>query len=187
MSGNKILVFAGSARTGSFSKKLAAFAAKALGEAGGKVTLIDLANYPAGVYNGDDEASHGIPEKMKEFKALIASHDGLFIATPEYNGSVPPLLVNVLSWASRPEGKEASCAAFAGKKVAISASSPGGLGGVRVVPRLRDYMAELGAITIPGFATVPQAHEAFSDEGELTNSFAVDTVKDLAERLVATA
>ena len=34
---------------------------------------------------------------MQAIKAMVRSHDGLLIATPEYNGFIPPLLVNLFS------------------------------------------------------------------------------------------
>ena len=181
----KVLVFAGSTRKDSVNKKLAVVAADAARAAGGDVTLIDLADYPAPVYDGDFEANEGIPQTMRDLKALIASHDGMIIVTPEYNGFVPPVLVNSLDWVSRPEGDEASCAAFAGKKVAIAAASPGGMGGVRVIPRLRDFLAELGVMTVPGFVTLPGAYKAFDDNGKLTNVATVAVLDGLVARLLA--
>jgi len=185
MSKKKILVFAGSARKDSFNKKLAAVAATEAREAGGEVTLADLADYEAPVYHGDLEETDGLPQSMRGFKALVNSHDAMIIVTPEYNGSVPPLLVNTLSWVSRPEGDEEACSAFVGKKAALAATSPGGLGGVRVIPRLRDYLAELGVVTIPGFATVPSAYGAFGEDGTLTDSRAHEMVRKLAENIVS--
>ncbi|MGQ7843570.1 NADPH-dependent FMN reductase [Granulosicoccus sp. 3-233] len=181
----KILVFAGSSRKDSVNKKLAAVAASRAGAAGAEVTLLDLADYPAPVYDGDIEEQDGLPATMQSFKALCASHDALIIVSPEYNGCIPPLLVNVMSWASRPEGDEASCAAFKGKKVAIAAASPGGLGGVRVIPRLRDFLAELSFEVVPGFATLPGAYKAFDDEGELVNETSSRTLGALVDRLLA--
>lgn len=181
----KILVFAGSARKGSVNKKLAAVAADYATLAGAEVTLIDLAEYEAPVYDGDIEEQSGLPASMQQFKALCASHDALLIVTPEYNGFVPPLLVNVMSWASRPESEEASCAAFKGKKVAIAAASPGGLGGVRVIPRLRDMLAELSFEVIPGFATLPGAYKAFDESGALTDTTSATVLKGLIDRLLA--
>ncbi len=183
----KILVFAGSARQGSVNKKLAAVLAEETRKRGAEVSLIDLAAYPAPLYNGDLEAAEGLPQSMRAFKGLVVSHDALLIVTPEYNGHVPPLLFNTLSWASRPEGDEAGAAAFRGKTTAIAAASPGRLGGVRVLPRLRDYLAELGAVTIPGFMTLPGAFQAFDDKGGLLDEAADAAAKDLARRLVAAA
>ena len=181
MSG-KILVFAGSARKGSFNKKLAAAAHRLAVEAGLEAALADLADYEAPVYNGDIEAGGGLPAPMREFRSLIASHDGLLIVTPEYNGHVPPLLVNTFSWASRPDGDDKSNV-FAGKRVAIAAASPGGLGGVRVVPRLRDMVAELGAVAVPGFVTLPGAPDAFDGEGNLTAEAPKEALRGLVQRL----
>jgi len=181
----KVLVFAGSARSGSFNKKLAAYGAKALTAAGADVTLIDLADYPAAIYNGDYEDATGMPGSMRELKTLIASHDAVMISTPEYNGCVPPLLVNVLSWTSRPDGDKPNAPVFRNKPVAIMATSPGGRGGIRVIPRLRDCLAEVGAMVIPGFATVAGAAKAFDEDGALIGEHEANAVTDLAERLVA--
>jgi chromate reductase, NAD(P)H dehydrogenase (quinone) len=185
MSKKNILVFAGSARKDSFNKKLAAIAAAETRAAGAEVTLVDLADYVAPVYHGDLEEADGLPQTMRDFKALVRSHDALFIVTPEYNGFVPPLLVNTLAWVSRPEGDEDACIAFAGKTAALAATSPGGLGGVRVIPRLRDCLAELGVVTIPGFVTVPKAFEAFGDDGMLIDSSAQAMVRNHARNLVS--
>jgi len=180
----QILVFAGSTRKGSFSKAFAGAAARAIDEAGGVAQLIDLGDFPATIYNQDEEAANGLPETMQRLKAAIAGSDGLMVSTPEYNGCVPPLLINVLSWVSRPEGDEAASAVFAGKPVAVMACSPGGMGGVRVIPRLRDFLCELGCVPVSGFASLAQAHEAFDDQGNLVSEQVAGMVEGLAGRLV---
>ncbi len=90
----KILVFAGSIRSGSLSARLAALAAKELALADADVTLISLADYPLPIYDGDLEDEKGIPENAAKLARLIAANQGVFIATPEYNNSLPPLLKN---------------------------------------------------------------------------------------------
>ena len=97
-----ILIFAGSARRGAFSKQLAAAATTVVAQAGAKPTLIDLADFEAPLYNADLEDGAGIPQSVLDFRRLVATHHGLMIATPEYNGFVTPLLLNMLCWASRP-------------------------------------------------------------------------------------
>jgi chromate reductase len=66
-----------------------------------------------------------MPDKVKEFKTKIREADGILIATPEYNFSVPGVLKNAIDWASRPYGDNP----FDGKPVAIMSASPGMLGG----------------------------------------------------------
>ena len=61
---------------------------------------------------------------MQAIKAMVRSQNGLLIATPEYNGFIPPLLVNLFSWTSRPEPHEPPGLVYQGKPVALVASIP---------------------------------------------------------------
>ena len=79
------------------------------------------------------------------------------IAAPEYNGFVIPLLLNMLYWASRPSPGDDFGTVFQARPLAFMASNPGRLGGVRVILRLHDIVAELVMIAIPGFMTVADA------------------------------
>src|SRR6187401_3799495 len=107
MANPRILVFAGSIRTGSFNARLAAIAAKEIALAGAEVTRISLADYPMPIYDGDLEAASGPPENAIKLKRMMMAHPGVFIASPEYNASVTPLLKNTLDWISRVrDGKE---------------------------------------------------------------------------------
>jgi NAD(P)H-dependent FMN reductase len=185
----KILVFAGSARRDSFNKKLAQAAAQIAETKACGVTLVDLADYVAPVYNGDDEADGGIPKTMLAFKALMKEHDAFLIASPEYNGFVPPLLINIFSWCSRPEEGDTMLVATRGKHIGLMATSPGGLGGIRMLPRLREALADLGAITLPGMVSVGSAMKAFDDEGQIVDEQTkariealIDTVIDAASK-----
>jgi len=184
MSNPKILVFAGSARSGSFNKKLAIATAAIAEKTTAKVTFADLADYPAPVYNGDDETATGLPQTMRDFKKLMQQHNGIIVASPEYNGHVPPLLVNTFGWCSRTEGDEKGKVAFDGKKALIMAASPGRLGGIRVIPRLRDTLAELSVVVVPGFVTLPTAADAFDDNGNLTDEQLTNKIKQLIEKLI---
>ena len=61
---------------------------------------------------------------MQAIKAMVRSQNGLLIATPEYNGFIPPLLVNLFSWTSRPKPHEPPGLVYQGKPVALVASIP---------------------------------------------------------------
>ena len=121
---------------------------------------------------------------MIDFRRLVASHDGMVLASPEYNGFVTPLLLNILCWASRPSPGDDFGTVFDGRPVALMASSPGRLGGVRVIPRLRDVVTELGMVPVPGFVTVPEAGSAFTDLGRLVDKRTEDTLVGLVKRLM---
>ena len=184
MTDTRILVFAGSARSGSINKKLAIATAAIAEKTSAKVTFADLADYPAPVYNGDDETANGLPQTMRDFKKLVQQHDGFIVVSPEYNGHVPPLLVNTFGWISRTEDGEKGLVAFKGKKAAIMAASPGRLGGIRVIPRLRDSLAELGVVVVPGSITLPSAESAFDDNGNLADEPLTKRVRLHIEKLI---
>jgi NAD(P)H-dependent FMN reductase len=185
-----ILVFAGSTRRDSFARKLAAAVVPALMAAGGKVTHVNLADFDMPIYNGDLEAEHGLPENVRKLQILIASHDALLIATPEYNGSITPLELNVLDWCSRPDKDNPTTSGtgiFADKPAAIISSSPGPLGGMRALFHLRDLLGYLGMIVVPQQLAVGKAHEAFAADGSLADKKQQAALEGVARALVGTA
>ena len=98
----KILIMAGSLRTGSHNARLAALAAKELALAEADVTRISLADYPLPLFDADLAAASGLPRQAVEAQgACCAAHQGVFITSPEYSASVTPLLKNAIDWISR--------------------------------------------------------------------------------------
>lgn len=163
----KLLCFAGSTRSGSFNQTLAGAMAKELSLMEMDVTYLSLADYPLPLFDVEDEAEKGLPENAIKLAKMIASHDGVFIASPEHNGSVTPLLKNTLDWLSRVPAKEQD--PFAKPVYAIGAASPGKLGGMRSLAHLRDILTALGSLTIPEQLSIGAAHEAFDNKGNLKN------------------
>lgn len=181
----KILAFAGSSRKESLNKKLIKIAAKGASDAGVMVTLIDLADYPMPLYNGDLETDEGIPESASKFKKLLIEHDGFMIASPEYNGSFSPLLKNALDWASRSESDdEEDYIAYKGKVAVILSASPGALGGSRGLVFLRMLLSNMGVIVLPDQKSIPKANNAFNGDGFLIEEKHQKSVLKLGNELV---
>src|SRR5260370_42637826 len=109
---SRILAFAASARSESFNKKLVAITAQGARQAGAEVTLIDLEDFPLPLFDQDLEAEQGMPENGKELKKLFIDHDGLLIASPEYNSSITAVLKNAIDWVSRPAAGEPTLVAL---------------------------------------------------------------------------
>jgi NAD(P)H-dependent FMN reductase len=186
MAAPKILVFGGSIRSGSLSAKLAALAAKEIALADGDVTHISLADYPLPIYDGDLEAAKGVPENAMKLAGLIAANDGIFIATPEYNHSLPPLLKNAIDWTSRIRGS--SGIHYRGKVYAIGSTSDGMIGGARALIDLRKVLATgLGAIVIAERIEVGRAQDAFDETGHLIPEAPAKLLKSVARHLVEIA
>jgi chromate reductase, NAD(P)H dehydrogenase (quinone) len=186
----RVLVFAGSARREALSKRVARAAAASVAAAGGTPTLIDLADFEMPLYSGDIEASTGLPEAALRLQALIGGHDALLIASPEYNGSMTPLLLNTLDWCSRTDrqGRQPTgLAVFTGKPAALVGSSPGALGGLRALVHLRDLLGYLGMLVIAPQFTVPRANEAVDAEGCFADERQKAALDGVASALVRVA
>lgn len=182
----KILAFSGSSRRDSFNKKLVQIAAEGAKAAGANVTLIDLADYPMPIYNGDLEAEQGLPEAAKAFKQLLIDHDGLLIASPEYNSSFPALLKNAIDWASRAESPdEGRLIAYQGKMAGLMCATPGGLGGTKGLTMLRLQLEYIGVMVLPHQESVSVAHKAFDENGALLDSDKSDAVKQVGAELAS--
>jgi chromate reductase len=183
----KILAFAGSARAASLNKKLIALAAEGARAASAKVTLIDLADFPMPLFDQDLEDRDGMPEHAARFKKLLIDHDGLLIASPEYNSAFSPLLKNCLDWASRATSEnEPPLLAYRGKFASLMAASPGALGGLRGLVFLRMLLANIGINVLATQKAIPAAYEAFAEDGSLKNARDAQAVADLGRELAET-
>ncbi len=114
---------AGSLRSGSFNLSLLKAAARLVPE---DVSLEIAPIHEIPLYNADLERDVGVPAPVSSLQDRIAAADGLILATPEYNGSVPGVLKNVLDWLSRPPDQIDRV--FRGRPVAVIGATPGGLG-----------------------------------------------------------
>jgi chromate reductase len=183
----KLLMFAGSARTASTNKKLAALAASIARDADVDVTLIDLKDFDMPIYNGDIEAETGLPENAKRLKQLFVDHDGLFIASPEYNSSISPLLKNALDWISRPHTEnEPSLWAYRGKVAALGSVAPGALGSLRGLVTLRMMLGNIGVTVVPNQVAVSNGLGAFDDAGTLQSEQLSQMLTATVDQLILT-
>ncbi len=171
----KILAFAGSSRADSFNVRLVKLMAEGARAAGAEVTVLDLKHYPLPIFNEDLESA-GRPENVGKLKQLFLDHDGLLIASPEYNSSLSPLLKNTIDWVSRPDEGEPILAAYQSKVAGIAAASPGGLGGLRGLVHLRAILSNIGVTVLPKQIAIGQAFNAFDDAGQLVDQRQQETV-----------
>lgn len=180
----KILAFAGSTRRDSLNRRLVKFAADRVREAGSEVTLIDLRDFALPLYDGDLEDAEGAPANATKLYELMKLHGALLLSCPEYNSSISGVLKNAIDWVSRPRQGEPSLAAFSGKVAALLSASPGALGGLRGLSHVRSILSSIGVLVIPNQVSVPQAHKAFAEDGELIDAGLSKKISLLASELV---
>lgn len=155
-----IIALSGSLRKDSLNTRLAnALAARAPDD----VAIEAATCHGIPLYDGDLEASEGIPNAVTELRDRIRAADALILITPEYNGGMPGVLKNTLDWLSRPP-KEMS-PTFRNRPTALAGATPGGMG---------TAMAQAGALVVirqfkvqlfPDHLRVSRAHEALSEDG----------------------
>ena len=180
----KILAFAGATRSGSNNKKLIRLAARDAEAAGADVTLIDLADYPLPLFDGDLETKDGLPANGRKLKDLFIAHHGLLLAAPEYNSSITGVMKNAIDWVSRPVKGEPPLNGFTGKFAALLAASPGALGGLRGLVHVRMILGNLGVVVLPNQLAIAKADAAFDATGEMVDATQRAGVKAVADRLV---
>lgn len=183
----KVLAFGGSLRKESWNKRLAARAAVGAREAGAEFTLLDLAAYPLPVYDGDIEASSGLPDNALKLKDIFLEHDALLVSSPEYNSSLSAALKNTIDWVSRPRPAEPPLACFDNKVAGLLAASPGALGGLRGLVHLRAILSNIKVHVIPDQLAIAKAHEAFAPDGSLKDAQQDEAVRTIGRRVALIA
>jgi chromate reductase, NAD(P)H dehydrogenase (quinone) len=182
----KILVLSGSLRPRSHNALLAAWAVKELTLIDVETTRISLEDYPMPIYDPDEEIKSGTPQSAIKLKQMMTAHQGIFIATPEHNASVPAVLKNAIDWVSRVrERGDPAFSAFRNRAFAIASASSEQQGGLRGLAALRDILVlGCGALVIPEQVAVPQADAAFDDMDNPTPNALANALRMELARLV---
>lgn len=165
----RLVGICGSLRGGSLNGQLLELAARSLPPEH-ELQRLDWRDVPA---FDADLLGQGLPEPVARLRRQIAEADGVVIATPEYNFSLPGMLKNAIDWLSRGEDQP-----FAGKPVSILSATTGPLGGARVQYDLRKVMLFVNAnVLIKPEVFVGQAHTKFDATGTCTDAATQDFVR----------
>jgi chromate reductase, NAD(P)H dehydrogenase (quinone) len=163
----KILAFAGSLREKAYSKRVLNVAIEGARDAGAEVTVIDLRDYPLPLFNAD-EYDKAFDANALALQDIFAGHDGFLLSSPEYNGSMPGGMKNMIDWVSRPSEKYSkSVEVFKGKTAAIIASSPGSFGGIRCLSHIRGMFSIMFVTVLPVEIAVSFVGQKFEGDSDV--------------------
>jgi chromate reductase, NAD(P)H dehydrogenase (quinone) len=158
----RLLAFAASLKRESLNRKLINLAVELAREAQVEVDLADFREFDMPLYDADLQNSAGFPEGAQELARRIEAVDGLMIASPEYNYSLPGTLKNAIDWVSRMKPMP-----LRGKHGVLLAASTSVVGGSRGLWALRVPLEGLGVMLLPDMFALAQAAEAFDEQGKL--------------------
>ncbi len=154
----KLLALAASTRAGSVNKKLLAIAVAHAEAAGAQVTVMDYNDCDASLYRNEDGQPY--PEGAKRLGDAIAAHDGIILASPEYNWSIPGSLKNIIDWLSVMKPMP-----LKGKSALLLCASPSVRGGILGLNQLSLPLAHLGVYVYPHLIAIGNAASELTPEG----------------------
>jgi NAD(P)H-dependent FMN reductase len=172
----KLLAFAASVRQGSLNRQLLGLVVERIKTHAVEIDVAEFGDIVLPLYDGNVEATTGIPQSAATLAARIIAADGLVIISPEYNFSVPGTLKNTIDWLSRCKPMP-----LRGKVALLASASPSLAGGNRGLWALRVPLEVLGVHAYPDMFSLAQAHQAFDDDGQLKDS----ALNKMLERIIA--
>lgn len=177
----KVVGFAGSLRKGSYNKMALRLVLQKAQEAGTETEFVDLKELNIPVYDGDLENEIQLPDGIKLLRKNIDKADGVIIATPEYNHSIPGVLKNTIDWLSRtkyfPDILE-------GKKVGIFGASDGNFGTARAQIAFFPIANTLGLDLMPSKTYVTNVDKKFDERGNCTDEKTAESLAKFAQNFV---
>ena len=157
----RLLGLSGSLRAGSFNTALLRAAQSRLPPG---VTLEVATLHGIPLYDGDREASEGLPAAVTGLKEKIVASDGVLLATPEYNNGIPGVFKNAIDWLSRPPSDAARI--FRDRPFAVIGASPGGFGTILAQSAWLPVLRTLGVrYWSGGRLMVSRAQQVFDESG----------------------
>jgi chromate reductase len=172
----RILGIAGSLRRGSHNRRLLRAAGEALPPGAVLVEWDGLGALPI----FDEDLENDPPAIVQEFLDAVQQADGILIATPEYNASVPGGLKNALDWASRPFPENV----LRDKPSAVIGASTGLFGAVWAQAEVRKALGASGAHVLESELPVGMADGAFAEDGSLADPELAARLHDVLADLV---
>ncbi len=161
----KIGFLCASLREGSINQKLESALMALADEVGVAAEKIDLNDYELPLYHGDIKPPAAVEALIERMKA----YDGIVVVTPEYNGSLPPLLKNTIDWTST-----ISTDHIKGPVYGIASCTPGPMSGIMCMRQVQYILTRLGGEVVPTQVGVGNAAKAFDEDGRLAAGRSAD-------------
>lgn len=170
----KLLALAASTRADSLNKKLLAIAIAHAERAGAQVSVLDYSTCDAPMYGGNENDT--LPPGARRFSDAVQAHDGILLASPEYNWSMPGALKNLIDWLSVDKPMP-----LRGKSALLMCASPSPRGGILGLNQLSLPLAHLGVYVYPHVIAISDAERQLAGTriaNDKDNAFLAQCVTD---------
>ncbi|MEL6614288.1 MAG: NAD(P)H-dependent oxidoreductase [Bacteroidota bacterium] len=152
----RTLIVYGSVRSSRQGIRAVRYVARGLRDRGHTVEVLDPLETPLPMLDKMAKEYEEPPEPLATMREQIRAADAVVVVTGEYNHLPPPALLNLMdhfleAWFWRPS--------------AIVSYSAGRMGGVRAASHLRDFLAEIGTVSIPRALAYGQVGKTFGEDG----------------------
>lgn len=178
----RLFALAASLRRASLNRRLLHVAAGLARQHGAEVDIAEFSEFPLPPFDADLQARDGIPEAAQALGRRILAADGMLLASPEYNYSLPGHLKNAIDWLSRIRPVP-----IRGKSALIMSASTGPIGGIRGLWQLRIPLEGLGMFVHPDMYIVPHGNDAFTPEGGLVDPKAAERLDGVVRDYLSAA
>jgi chromate reductase, NAD(P)H dehydrogenase (quinone) len=176
----RVLGISGSLRRGSYNSALLRAAQRLMPEEA-TLEIATIRGIP--LYDADVEAQ-GIPAAVSQLKEAIVAADGVLLATPEYNNSLPGVLKNAIDWLSRPSSDIKRV--FGGKPFAMMGASAGGFGTILSQTAWLPVLRTLGTqVWFGARLMVSRSAGVFDESGALKDATVEEQLKKFLAGYVA--
>jgi NAD(P)H-dependent FMN reductase len=160
----RLLAFAASLRKASLNRRLLQVAVELARQHGAAVDLAEFHEFGMPLFDGDLQEREGIPAGALALARRIQAADGLLLASPEYNYSIPGTLKNAIDWVSRIKPVP-----LKGKSALLLSTSTGLVGGNRGLWALRVPLELLGVHVYPEMFSLASGNKMLDESGGLTD------------------
>ena len=163
-----------SLREGSINQQLEGALMAMAGDLGLAPDKVDLNDYEMPLFHGDLKP----PASVDALIERLGGYDAVVVVTPEYNGSLPPLLKNVIDWTSTRTTEH-----ITGPVYGIAACTPGAMSGIMCLRQLAYILTRLGGEVVPTQVGVGNAVAAFDEHGRLAPGHSAELAEKMLQSL----
>ncbi len=179
-----LLFVSGSQRRGSLNSGLLRYVAQRL-EGRCRIDTLEPSEVDLPLFNQDLEDAPIVVDRAAALHQRFKASDGIVVASPEYNGQLPPYLTNIVAWVSRLAYVDSRYDnPFCDRPLLLCSASTGRSGGAIAMPHARALFGYVGCLIIGDSICIPYADQAWTGNEYVFDPFFEEHIDATVNRFV---